>query len=153
MTRYKISKSSKNRRFNMNDKKRLSQEEVILLFEQEFFPIRDKFIKPIINIQLKAAGENKAVSVNEAGIYIHWRSDLGVIKVGKSQVNSKKRALEHITDNTHNSHFEMRHLQDDENARLILFNISDKKDIHWLLSVEAFMEWNSNPLIPSKRIG
>lgn len=135
----------------MNDRKRLSQEEVAPFFEQEFSFVRDRF--SVHNIPLIAARENHETAVNSPGIYIHWRSDVGVIKVGKSHTNSKKRALEHIQDKTKNNQFEMKDLEKDKEARLILFNVRDKKDVHWLLSLEAFMDWNSNPLIPSGRIG
>lgn len=135
----------------MNNRKLLTQEEVISLFEDEYGFVEGKF--KIHNLPLMKYYENSDISVNSPGVYVHWRSDLGVIKVGKSQANSKKRALEHIRDNTKNDAFEMKQLEYDEAARLILFNIIDNNDIHWLLSLEAFMDWNSSPLIPSGRIG
>ena len=135
----------------MNNRKRLSEDEVISFFEQEFGFVKNRFL--VQNISLNEARSNTEISVNSPGIYIHWRDDLGVIKVGKSQSNSKKRALEHIKDNTKNDEFEMRCLETDENARLILFNILDKGNMHWLLSLEAYMDWNTNPVIPSGRIG
>lgn len=135
----------------MNIRKKLSQEEVILLFESEFGFLKDRFT--VQDLALQDAKINQEISVNSPGIYVHWRQDLGVIKVGKSQSNSKKRALEHIKDNTKNSAFEMRCLNDDENARLILFNILNKGSTHWLLSLEAFLDWNSDPVIRSARIG
>lgn len=135
----------------MNDRKRLSLEEVLSHFEREFSIVRDRF--SVHSIPLIAAHQNHEVPVNNPGVYIHWRNDVGVIKVGKSQANSKKRALEHIRHNTKNSQFEMKDLEKDVDARLILFNIGAKKDIHWLLSLEAYMDWNCNPLIPSRRIG
>jgi len=30
---------------------------------------------------------------------------------------------------------------------LLLFNIRSNSDLHWLLSLEAFMEWNTYPAI------
>lgn len=135
----------------MNDRKRLSLEETISLFEREFGFVKDRFI--VHNIPLHEAQKNRELPVNSPGVYIHWRADLGVIKVGKSQSNSKKRALEHIQANTKNSNFEMSALETDQDARLILFNILDSTDIHWLLSLEAFMDWNCDPLIPSGRVG
>lgn len=135
----------------MNDRRRLSQDEVISLFECEFGFVKERFV--VRNISLHEAKTNQETSVNSPGIYVHWLNDLGVIKVGKSQSNSKKRALEHIKDNTKNNDFEMRLLDTDKGARLILFNILDKTNVHWLLSLEAFMDWNSNPVIQSDRIG
>lgn len=135
----------------MNNRQILSLEAVNSLFESEYGFLKDKFI--IHDISLQDAKANQEISVNSPGIYVHWRKDLGVIKVGKSQSNSKKRALEHIKDNTKSSEFEMRSLNDDENARLILFNILNKANTHWLLSLEAFLDWNSEPVIRSARIG
>jgi hypothetical protein len=85
----------------MTDRKSLSQEDVLALFEREFSFVKDKF--SVHTIPLKEVLENNEAQVNFAGIYVHWRRDLGVIKVGKSQSNSKKRALEHIRDNTKNN--------------------------------------------------
>jgi len=105
------------------------------------------------NIPLGEAEENRDISVNSPGIYVYWREDLGVIKVGKHQINSKKRALEHIRDGTNNQQFDMRTLQGDKGARLILFNLSDPTAMHWLSSIEAFIETNTLPIIPSQRRG
>ncbi|MBA1149113.1 hypothetical protein H0Z60_18855 [Ectothiorhodospiraceae bacterium WFHF3C12] len=92
-------------------------------------------------------------AINRPGVYVHWRLDEGVIKVGKSQSNAKSRAFEHLRDNTKANGFEMRELQDDESARLILFNIRLDRDLHWILSAEAFLDQALNPLIPSGRLG
>jgi len=91
--------------------------------------------------------------VNCPGVYVHWRADHGVIKVGKSQSNAKSRAFEHIRDNTRNELFEMKTLKNDSNARLLLFNVPKLEDIHWILSAEAFLDKKLDPLIASGRIG
>jgi len=135
----------------MTERQPLSQEDVLALFEREFSFIKNRF--SVHTIPLREASENNGSVVNCPGVYVFWRRDLGVIKVGKSQSNSKKRALEHIRDNTRNNLFKMKNLANAQETVLILFNIRDKRDVHWLLSLEAFLEWNSYPVIPSGRIG
>ena len=126
-------------------------EEVVEIFETEFAPIRDKF--SIHNLGLSEARNNSVRPINGPGVYVYWRHDLGVIKVGKSQSNSKSRAFEHLRDNTRTKALEMSMLKNDTSVRLILFNVLRPEDAHWVPSVEAFMDQAAHPLIPSGRIG
>ena len=64
----------------------LSQEEVVGIFETEFAPIREKF--SVYDLSLSEARQNSESAINSPGVYVYWRQDLGVIKVGKSQSNS-----------------------------------------------------------------
>lgn len=125
--------------------------EVKDIFLEEFSPIKDKF--NVIELYIKDAVNNFTVEVNRPGVYAFWHPKHGVIKIGKSQANSKKRALEHIRDNTHNKNIDMKSLSDENDTILLLFNIVNDNDLHWLLSLEAFLEWNTSPAIPADRIG
>ena len=120
-------------------------------FNNEFLEISKKF--NIIELKIKDALENGKSDVNQPGVYIYWHPDHGAIKVGKSQSNSKKRALEHISDNTENVKISISKISEDQQTMLLLFNIIDSKDLHWILSLEAFMDWNIKPIIKSARMG
>lgn len=129
----------------------LSLEDVTLLFQREFSSLLDRF--NVYELLLDEAQINGTPEVNSPGVYLFWHPDYGVIKVGKSQSNAKKRSLEHLRDNTSNDKLEMASLQGDPKAKLLLFNIASQSDLHWVLSLEAFLEWNSDPLINSARMG
>lgn len=128
-----------------------SLQDIKEMFHNEFTPIDKKFI--VKELEISNAMNNGEGDVNKPGIYVFWTPIKGVIKVGKSQSNSKKRALEHIRDNTHNKDINMRDLPDNKEAKLLLFNITNDTDLHWLLSLEAYMEWNAKPAIKAGRIG
>lgn len=129
----------------------MTPSDVIKKFESEYGTLKDKFV--IHEMKVKDAYNNGSDSVNRPGIYVFWRPEDNVIKVGKSQSNSKKRSLQHIQDNTHKGDINMNTLKEDKDATLILFNIKSDSDIHWLLSLEAYMEWNASPAIPAGRMG
>ena len=129
----------------------LTCEKVVEIFETEFASIRNKF--SIHDLGLSEARDNSERSINGPGVYVYWRHDLGVIKVGKSQSNSKSRAFEHLRDNTRTQALEMSTLNNDSRVRLMLFNVLRHEDAHWVPSVEAFMDKAAHPLIPSGRIG
>jgi len=120
-------------------------------FEQEYSFLLDKF--NILELDIKDAMRDGTEEVNSPGVYVFWTPLYGVVKVGKSQSNSKKRSLQHIHENTRNDIFEMKLLEDDSTARLLLFNIKTSDNKHWVLSLEAFMEWNMEPAIPAGRMG
>jgi len=125
--------------------------EIKNIFTNEFLPIKSKF--NVFELCIDDAMNNDSKEVNRPGIYVYWHPKHGVIKVGKSQSNSKKRALQHIRDNTHNEEINMSSLPSEQEAKLLLFNIHDDKDLHWVLSLEAFLEWNTSPKIKAGRIG
>jgi len=120
-------------------------------FKNEYRSLLDRF--NIIELKIDDAMTNSSNEVNRPGIYVFWSPEHGVIKVGKSQSNSKKRSLQHIQDNTNKGDINMNALPENKDVVLMLFNIINDKDMHWLLSLEAFMEWNTNPSIPAGRIG
>lgn len=82
------------------------------------------------------------------GVYVFVKDEL-VIRIGRSLSNSRKRALEHIQDNTGGR---MRQLGYDPKTTLMLFNVKSGDDLHWVASLEIFFELKLKPEIPS-RIG
>ena len=126
-------------------------DEVIEKFQLEFGVIADCFEV----LQLSVAEANSTVDPrsNRPGIYVYWHPEYEVVLVGKSQSNSKKRALQHISDNSRNDVVALSDLADDPNLRLLLFNVNEDKSKHWVLALEAFFEWNIEPVIKAWRIG
>jgi hypothetical protein len=102
---------------------------------------------------VEEARNSKNNNESMAGVYVYWHPEHEVLKTGKSQANSRKRALEHIPDNTSHKNIQMAVLGKDENTKLLLFNIKNNSDLHWVLALEAFMEWNASPKIKSARMG
>ena len=129
----------------------MSIDEVIEKFRSEFGMIAECFEV----LQLSVAEANSTVDprINRPGIYVYWHPEYDVVLVGKSQSNSKKRALQHISDNSRNDDVAMSDLADDPNLRLLLFNVNEDKSKHWVLALEAFFEWNIEPVIRAWRIG
>jgi len=106
-----------------------------------------------LDLSVVEAKSNLDPSSNRPGIYVYWHPKHHVILVGKSQSNSRKRALQHISDNSRNDIVAMSELAGDENLRLLLFNVAEDKSKHWVLALEAFFEWNIEPVIKAWRIG
>jgi hypothetical protein len=129
----------------------LTIDEVLNTFRGEYSTLLGKFA--VHDLTLDKAPEDIDSSVNAPGVYVFWKQGHGVIKVGKSQTNSKVRALQHIYDNTKNEKIEMTTLEKDQNCHLLLFNVAKQSDLHWILSLECFFEWNLKPVIPSRRCG
>ena len=121
------------------------------VFEEEFRPLLDKF--EIIDLMMYEVFKTKDPIVSLPGVYIFWYKNK-IIKVGRHLENSRKRALEHIRDNTRNSEFEMKDFKSDsKDYGLVLINCKVYEDYHWVAAVEIFMERILNPVIKSKRTG
>ncbi|RJX17072.1 MAG: hypothetical protein C4575_14150 [Desulforudis sp.] len=118
------------------------------LFEQEFKIIRDIFA--VLIVPAPDAAKSNEKYIWHPGVYVWWHPEYGVVKVGRHFTNSRKRALEHIRDNTDNK---LRDIGQDTSAKLILINVKDLKDYHWVAAVEIFLEDNTDPKIKSKRKG
>lgn len=122
--------------------------EIKNLFEAEFEPVRSKF--EIYNLPLAEAEHSNELHIWKPGVYIFWHPIRGVIKVGRSLDNSRKRAFEHLRDNTGGK---MDILKNDKEARLLLFNMKDTNDKHWAAALEVFFEERLSPEIKSERCG
>lgn len=107
----------------------------------------------IVHLKIRDAMSIVNPMASRPGVYLFWHPKFDVVMVGKHQSNSKKRALDHIRDNTKNDIVELGSMKDDSELDLYLFNIIDDKDKHWVLALEAFFEWNLNPTIKAHRMG
>lgn len=124
---------------------------IIEKYKEEFGFLIGKF--NIISLTIKEAYETKEFSVASPGVYIFWNNN-SIIKVGRHLVNSRKRALQHISDNTKNEIFEMANLANNvENCGLVLINCKEIKDKHWVAAIEIYLEENLEPIIKSQRTG
>ncbi len=95
-------------------------------------------------------------TICKPGVYVLWKpdSDSGnVIKVGRHLTNSRMRAFQHITMKDHYVGFDTRTLSNDNDARVLLFNVKDEADKHWVAAVEIFLEEKLAPLVSAKRKG
>lgn len=117
------------------------------MFRAEFGDIADKF--QIHNIALADAARDKTPGAAAPGVYVFLKGDQ-VLKVGRHLKNSRKRALEHIVDNTGGT---MGSLRDDESIRLALFNVISVNELHWVCALEVFFEQRLQPAIRSARLG
>lgn len=124
---------------------------VKVTFEKEFNCIENKF--KIFNLTINEAYKSKEEFVYHPGVYIFWHENK-IIKVGRHLVNSRKRALEHIRDNTNNEEFQMNSFKSSKKNRgLILINCINPEDYHWVAAIEIYFEKTLNPVIRSKRTG
>ena len=125
--------------------------ESIKIFYDEFGSIGNKF--EIIPLTIQEAYDLKDSNIAMPGVYIFWHKER-IIKVGRHLENSRKRALEHIRDNTHNDSFQMESLKNcTVDCGLILINCRDKEDYHWVAAIEIYMEKVLEPVIKSQRTG
>jgi len=122
--------------------------EVKNLFEMEFGTLRYKF--EIYDLPLVEAEHSQAPYIWKPGVYVFWHPARAVIKVGRHFINSRKRAFEHLQDNTGGT---MAALRNDREARLLLFNVKEPRDKHWVAALEVFFEEQLSPEIESGRLG
>jgi len=126
-------------------------EEIKRRFISEFGATSNGF--DIIDLCVEEAVSTVNPKCNRPGVYVYWHPEYDVVLVGKSQSNSKKRALQHIKDNSGNNVVSMNYFEGDSRLRILLFNISEDNFKHWVLALEAFFEWNIRPVIKAWRIG
>ena len=124
---------------------------IISTFIEEFTPILDTF--NIIPLSIYQAYDSNDERVWKPGVYVFWHNEK-IIKVGRHLTNSRKRALEHIRDNTQSKEFEMSSLKTStEPCGVVLINCINDKHAHWAAAIEIYMEDNLKPIIKSKRTG
>jgi hypothetical protein len=122
------------------------------IFESEFAPLSHKFV--FIHSAIKEAYDFQQDGIANPGVYIFWK-DNEIVKVGRHLTNSRKRALQHIRDNTRNEKIEMKDLPNlaSSEAGILFINCKDPQDYHWVAALEIFLEVNLDPLIKSGRLG
>jgi hypothetical protein len=138
------------------------RQELIDAFEQEFFFIRDKFelidllannspmdCETIEYLKLPSAENN---IVWHPGVYAFLGNN-SLFRVGVSMHNSRARVMQHLDACTTKDGYCVWDIEKFEDKSILLFNVKNKVDRHWLLSLEAFFESKFKPLIKAGRIG
>jgi hypothetical protein len=118
------------------------------------FGFKEGLFEPIaIRMDALDCAEFEATKV--AGVYVFVHDDIGCIKVGKSQSNASKRALQHCgSDNTTSKDGKVRMAELDRGkTSLLIFALRKEDSTHWLLALEHYLEKTSNPRISSQRNG
>ena len=126
----------------------MNKQEIHALFSKEFSALKNLFIT--FDYSIPDAKSSDEPFVANPGVYVFWHPKRGVIKVGRHLINSRKRALEHIRDDTGGL---MKKLSADNSLRLLLFNVKDEQSKHWVAALEIFFEKRLKPEIRSKRLG
>ena len=138
------------------------KQEVIDAFETEFRFIRQKFEVmdllsngslmdyDIIN-ELKLPSSDYNI-IWHPGVYVFIGDNI-VYRVGVSMINSRKRVMDHLADWTGNDDYNIWDINKCNDKSILLFNVIDKRDRHWLMALEVFLEIKFEPKIGAKRIG
>ena len=113
-------------------------------FEREFWPVAGKFDQIVLPFPVNV--DPLDLRAARAGVYV-WLSGGRVIKIGRSFSNARKRALEHVRDNTGGVMGEMM-----TDTQLLLFTV-DEEDCHWPAALEVYLERVLDPVVKSKRQG
>ncbi len=109
---------------------------------------RNKF--EIYDLSLAETENSQEQHIWKPGVYVFWHPVRGVIKVGRHFTNARKRAFEHLRDNTGGV---MTTLKNDEGMRLLLFNVKKSEDKHWVAALEVYFEEQLSPEVKSGRLG
>jgi hypothetical protein len=120
------------------------------IFNAEFGIINEKFV--FLQMKITEANESTQDFVLHPGVYVFWEGNK-IIKVGRSLENSRKRALEHIRDNTRNLSLNMGDEKFQKKGNLFLINCIIPEDLHWVAAIEIYLEKQLYPEIQSKRLG
>ena len=110
--------------------------------------MRDKFV--INDILVSEASNSTREHIWKPGVYVFWHPSRGVIRVGRSFDNARKRALQHISANTGGV---MSRLDSDPDARLILFSVKSPEDRFWIAALEVLFELRTSPEVKAGRLG
>ncbi|MER3374013.1 MAG: hypothetical protein RIM83_05190 [Allomuricauda sp.] len=106
---------------------KMTLQEIEEIFKAEFHPVFDRFT--IIEEDVASLTSSNKEYIYHPGVYVFFLNGK-VIKVGRHMTNSRKRALEHIRDNTKNESFEMRSLNGSTGAKILLINLKDVNDYY-----------------------
>jgi len=125
-------------------------EEIIAIAEKEFenkFQLFKKYTFSVSKAQKKGIKE-----IEKPGVYVYCKAGK-IIKIGKSNSNARKRANEHIVENTtsKDGKLEMKYLLSDNEAIILFLIVEDDSKIHWIIALEDYLEHNFKAKIPSIR--
>lgn len=114
----------------------ITSEHITGLFKKEFSFIVEKFeiiTFPVTNIP-------KDKNPYRAGVYIFFRGER-IWKVGKSNDNAIKRALQHFAEDTGCRIGKgMRIFEKDSDMYILLFLLKEPSDLHWVFALECYFE-------------
>lgn len=90
-----------------------------------------------------------------AGVYVFIHEEYGCLKVGKSNSNASKRALEHLRDDTHSKDeaIHMAQLRQSDKTYMLVFALQKPECVHWVLALEYYLEKTLPLRIPTIRNG
>lgn len=138
------------------------KEEVIKAFKDEFGAVAEKFVimdlledgtlmeyKAITEVRLPSKEYNR---VFYPGVYVFIGNDT-VYRVGVSMRNSRERVRQHINAQRTIGVTSIMDIDQFSDRSILLFNVDNPEDRHWLLALEVFLEKKFEPLIRSKRVG
>ena len=118
------------------------------------FGTKAALFSPIaVRMDLRKCDEFEATK--KPGVYVFIDENNRCLKVGKSQSNASKRALQHCgTDNTSSKDGAI-HMADRLNSDktyMLVFALQEDSQ-HWVLALEHYLENTENPVIRSVRNG
>ena len=116
------------------------------VFEREFWPVAGKFA--FLALAAEEARASDSPLVWRPGVYV-WTDGKRVYKVGRHLTNARKRAFEHVQDDTDG---QLKAVGEGTNAVLILLTV-DSEDRHWAAALGIYLEEKLKPLVRSKREG
>jgi hypothetical protein len=138
------------------------KDEVIQAFREEFGFLEEKFAildllennakidyETIKNLRLPSREDN---IVWYPGVYVFIGNN-SIYRIGVSMRNSRARVMQHIKVRTGKGGFSIIDIDKFPDGSILLFNVRDPKDRHWLLALEVYLERRFQPLIGSRRIG
>jgi hypothetical protein len=120
---------------------KLTLDEVLTSFKTEFHSLANRFALYEGNKAWAESSDEQYVT--HPGVYVWWHPDHGVLRVGVSAINSRKRALEHVGDD--NTGGNMKALGAESKTRVLLFNAKERRDSHWAFALEKFFEKSLYP--------
>lgn len=138
------------------------RQKLIDAFETEFSFIRDKFeVMDLLSNStpmdyetieyLKLPSEDYNI-VWYPGVYAFIGNN-SLYRVGVSLHNSRARVMQHLDACTSKNGYGIWDIENCEDRAILLFNVKNKDDRHWLLALEAYFEKKFTPLIKAGRIG
>lgn len=138
------------------------KQQLIYSFEEEFSFVKDKF--EIIDLlannspmeyeaieYLKLPSDDYNI-VWHPGVYAFIGNNT-LYRVGVSMHNSRARVMQHLYDGTAKDGYCIWDINRFEDRSILLFNVKNRNDRHWLLALEAFFECKFKPLIKAGRVG
>lgn len=135
--------------------------EVLVAFKKEFGDLKEKFEAIDLleqkegmdyNYQFLEVDSERKNVISNPGVYMFLGND-HVYRVGKSSRNCINRVKEHLDNWTSADGHCIWDIDKYGDKSILLLNVKDRSDAHWVLSLEAFFESKFKPLIKAKRVG